>query len=57
MNHVDRIYPLGFTAFFALPLIAYLALFAAGRVSLPAAKRRALAAESSVHSSLGTTTG
>jgi CDP-diacylglycerol--glycerol-3-phosphate 3-phosphatidyltransferase len=40
MSHVDHIYAVGFTAFFALPLIAYLALFMAGRVNLPAAKEK-----------------
>jgi CDP-diacylglycerol--glycerol-3-phosphate 3-phosphatidyltransferase len=38
MEAADKIYAIGFTAFFAGPLLVYLALLAAGRVTVPAAK-------------------
>jgi CDP-diacylglycerol--glycerol-3-phosphate 3-phosphatidyltransferase len=40
METADKIYALGFTAFFALPLMGYLALLTAGRVTVPAAKAK-----------------
>jgi CDP-diacylglycerol--glycerol-3-phosphate 3-phosphatidyltransferase/CDP-diacylglycerol--inositol 3-phosphatidyltransferase len=38
MNDADKIYALAFTAFFAVPLLTYLALLSLGRVKLPPAK-------------------
>jgi CDP-diacylglycerol--glycerol-3-phosphate 3-phosphatidyltransferase len=40
MEAADKIYALGFTAFFAAPLLIYLVLLAAGRVTVPAAKAK-----------------
>jgi CDP-diacylglycerol---glycerol-3-phosphate 3-phosphatidyltransferase len=38
MKDADKIYALAFTAFFAVPLVTYLALLSLGRVKLPPAK-------------------
>jgi CDP-diacylglycerol---glycerol-3-phosphate 3-phosphatidyltransferase len=40
MEAADKIYAIGFTAFFAVPLLAYLTLLAAGRITIPAAKAK-----------------
>ena len=40
MEAADKIYALGFTAFFAAPLLMYLTLLATGRVAAPAAKAK-----------------
>jgi CDP-diacylglycerol---glycerol-3-phosphate 3-phosphatidyltransferase len=40
MNDVDKVYAIGFTAFFFLPFVAYLLLLSGGRVELPAAKEK-----------------
>ena len=40
MYTTDEIYAVGFTTFFAVPLLAYLTLLAAGRVTMPPSKAR-----------------